>query len=131
MKIIKKFLDDFANVSGQRISLEKSKLYFSPNFDRVEVGRISTVAGIPITDDLGRYLGSQLVHRRQSKGMDDQLMEKYKAWMEGWKNRCLSLAGRITLANSVILSLLVYHMQTSRLPMSVLKNLDQMVRRCI
>lgn len=88
-------------------------------------------AGIPATTKLGKYLGTQLVHQRHSKAQYAQLVEKYHKRLDSWKTKVLSLVGRITLANSVMTSLPVYHMQMSRLPSSVFKELDKLVRKCI
>lgn len=51
--------------------------------------------------------------------------------MEGWKTKCLSLAGRVTLASSVITSLPTYHMQTVMMPESVIKEIDKYTRQCV
>lgn len=45
--------------------------------------------------------------------------------------KVLSPAGRITLANSVITSLPMYQIQSSRFPSSVAKEMDKLVRKCI
>lgn len=51
--------------------------------------------------------------------------------MDGWKTKCLSLVGRITLAKLVISSLPVFQMQMVILLSSVTKEMDKQVRRCI
>lgn len=130
MKLIKRCLDEFVKASGQKINLEKSKLYFSSNTSK-EAARISCEARIPVTEGLGKYLRAQFVHRRHWKAMCTALIDKYKQRMDGWKTKCLSLAGRITLANSVLTSLPVFHMQTSILHASMTKEMDKLVRRCI
>lgn len=56
MEVIKKCLNDFASASGHHINMEKSRLFFSPNFDRTKAGGISKEAGIPMTDNLGDIL---------------------------------------------------------------------------
>lgn len=85
--------------------------------------------GIPITEDLKKYLGTQLVHGGHGKGQYIELLERYKARMERWKSNCLSLAGRITFAKSVISSLLIYQMQGVILQEPVLKDLNRMARK--
>lgn len=60
--------------------------YFSrPTLIEQRLKELNKKAGIPITDDLGRCLGTQLVHRRHGKAMYSQLMERYKRRMDGWK----------------------------------------------
>lgn len=58
------------------VCLGKSKLFFSPNFDMDEATRISNVASILVTEDLGQYLGTQLVHHRHGKALYNGLMER-------------------------------------------------------
>lgn len=94
MRVIKKCLDDFAKASGQLINLEKLKVFFSSNFNKEEAARIRNEAEIPMTGDLGRYLGTQQVHHRHGKAMYKQLMERYKR-MDRWKSKCLSLVGEL------------------------------------
>lgn len=67
MEVIKKCLDDFAVASGHRINLEKSRVFFSPNFNKEEALRICKVAAISKIEDFGKFLGSQLVHQRHQR----------------------------------------------------------------
>lgn len=131
MKVINECLDEFVKASGQKTNLAKSKHFFSPKFAREEAMKISEEARIPMTDNLERYLGTQLVHQRYGKEGYTQLLDKYRKRMDGRKLKMLSLAGRITSAKSVVTSVLVFQMQTAQLPCSVLKETDRMVRQCI
>lgn len=92
---------------------------------------LQLASGHPITADLGRWWGMQLVHHRHSKAQYSNLLEACKKRIEGWKSKVLSFAGWCTLATSVINSLPVFPMQTSRLPSEVTKEMDKMVRKCI
>lgn len=49
--------------------------------------------------------------------------------MEGWMARYLSLGGRITLAKYVLSSLPVYQMQTSKIPVTILQEMDNITKR--
>lgn len=113
MKLIKKSLDGFAKTLVQRTNLDKSKLLFYPISTKKEANKISREVGILVIEDLGRYLGMQLVHQRHGKEGYTQLLDKYIRRTEGWKSKTLILARRITLANYVITSLPVYQMQTT------------------
>lgn len=57
VEVIKQCLFDFSKASGQRISYEKSAVFFSHNVITGEKEKISRAAAIPLTADLGRYLG--------------------------------------------------------------------------
>lgn len=115
MDVIKKCLSDFSKASGQRICFEKSAVFFSPNVNRDKTTEISMVVGIPIAADLGKYLGMHLVLGRHGKQHYRELLEKVHKWLEGWKVKSLSLAGRTTLASSVLFSMPIYAMQIAKL----------------
>lgn len=59
------------------------------------------------------------------------ILQCAKAKLAGWKIRCLSKAGRLTLASSVLYSLPIYHMQFIKLPEQTFKALDRICRICI
>lgn len=51
--------------------------------------------------------------------------------LSGWKTKCLSTTGRLTLAKTVISNMANFYMQTERLPASVRKEVDRAVRQCV
>ena len=48
---------------------------------------------------------------RTSREHFSHIVNKIQTKLSGWKQHCLSLAGRITLCNSVLSSIPYYHMQ--------------------
>lgn len=57
---IKSIICDFYRISGMEINLGKSKLCLSPNISHNKKCLISNTLDIPITHNLGTYLGFQL-----------------------------------------------------------------------
>jgi len=57
------------------------------------------------------------------------VLEKVEQRLAGWKSKCLSLAGRITLIKSTLTAIPAYIMQSTRLPRSLCDDLDKRVRR--
>lgn len=57
MREIRKCLEVFCRVSGQRVSLAKSEIFFSQTVEQDAASRIMQEAKMPITNNLGRYLG--------------------------------------------------------------------------
>jgi hypothetical protein len=55
-------------------------------------------------------------------------VEHVKARLTGWKAKQLSLAGRCTLARSVIQAIPVYPMMTTSIPKSFLKEIEKAQR---
>lgn len=131
MIVIKRCLANFERAFGQKVSFHKSSIYFSPNLTQETAEEISLVGGIPIAGDLGWYLGMYLVHGCHSKQQYQQLLDRVILRLAGWKMKTLSLAGRATLASSVMTSMPIYLMQTARLPQSIISYLDKHTRRCI
>lgn len=68
---------------------------------------------------------------RVTKEKFSHLCEKIDRRLAGWKTKYLSLAGRITLAQSTISSMSFYSMQTAKLPLSICDDIDKRTRRFI
>ncbi|KAG4921075.1 hypothetical protein JHK86_049888 [Glycine max] len=54
------------------------------------------------------------------------MIDKIKKRLSGWKSRNLSLAGRVTLPQSSLLSILAYIMQITPLPASACKDIENL-----
>lgn len=54
----------FGDSSGQKVSIAKTKIYFSKNVSSMLERAISHKSGFAKTDDLEKYLGVPLLHRR-------------------------------------------------------------------
>lgn len=102
VRVIRKVLETFCEASGQKVSLEKSVIYFSENVHRDLAASISNESGIKGTKELGKYLGMPVLQKRINKETFGEVIEKVSSKLAGWKRRFLSLAGRITLTKSVL-----------------------------
>lgn len=131
IRVIRKVLERFCEASGQKVSLEKSVIFFSENVHRDLANSISSESGIKGTKELGKYLGMPVLQKRINKETFGEVVERVSAKLAGWKSRFLSLAGRITLTKSVISSIPVHTMSTIMLPMSTLNQLDKIARAFI
>lgn len=121
----------FCDASGQKISHSKLSILFSSNIpDHVRHSLIHRM-GVPQATDLGKYLGHQILQHGRNNRANSHLLQRVRGHLEGWKTKCLSRAGRLTLAKSVINGMSTFQMQVQKLPMSVLKELDKCVHRCV
>ncbi|KAL9862399.1 putative RNA-directed DNA polymerase [Arabidopsis thaliana] len=128
IQVIRRVLERFCVASGQKVSLEKSKIFFSENVSR-DLGKlISDESGISSTRELGKYLGMPVLQRRINKDTFGDILEKMTTRLAGWKGRFLSLAGRVTLTKAVLSSIPVHTMSTIALPKSTLDGLDKVSR---
>ena len=115
MSTVVECLNEFCNISSQQVSLQKSSLYFSRGVDDALAERIALIAQIPITTDLGKYLGIPSIHGRAHLGIFQPLLDRVGERIEEWKARYLSYVGRCTLAQSVLQATALYLMQTTLL----------------
>ncbi|CAN1153186.1 LINE-1 retrotransposable element ORF2 protein [Linum perenne] len=128
---ISKCHDRFCLASGQLVSLDKSRVFFSKNTQGASRRNICRSLGIAETTDLGRYLGVPVIHGRVRKDTFSYILERIDKKLDGWKRNTLSLAGCVTLAQSVLNSLPSYAMQTVALPASILNAIDCRIRRFV
>lgn len=105
----------------------KSKLFVLANVTQNVREHLHSFSGIPITNDLGNYLGIPILHKRLSKESCSSLVEKFSSKLAGWKSNFLILAGRITLTKLVLTSLPAYTMSSLNLPESICSKLIRFV----
>lgn len=131
IRTVKTCLNLFELISGQKVSLHKSQIFFSKNVEPSLADRITQQAGIDMTKDLGRYLGVPSVHGRVTRNMFTSMMDKVDTRLEGWKTKHLTLAGRIVLAKSVLSAIPFYTMQSMFIPKGVCEAIERKIRKFI
>lgn len=129
--VIKDCLKRFSEISGQRVNFHKSSIFFSAHIDEDRANAITTVAGIPRVSDLGRYLGTPSVHGRIKSNLFTPMIETITNRLNGWKMKQLSMAGPVTLAQSVLCAIPNFIMQTSIIPKGVSETVEKIVRQFI
>ncbi|XP_021726206.1 uncharacterized protein LOC110693390 [Chenopodium quinoa] len=130
-EIVRDCLDRFCVASGQKVSLPKSRVFFSQNVHKDAQKGISEALGMDVTEDLGFYLGMPTLTNTVTKQTYAYLCEKIDRRLSGWKSKYLSLAGRVTLAKSAITTMANYSMQSAKIPRTVCDKIDQKSRRFI
>ncbi|XP_056688102.1 uncharacterized protein [Spinacia oleracea] len=126
--VIQEYLERFCMASGQKVSLPKSRVFFSNNVCEDNRNAIYTTLGMDSTMNLGLHLGMPTLSSRITKEKFSHLCEKIDRRLVGWKTKYLSLTGRITLAKSTISSMAFYSMQTEKLPLAICDEIDKRTR---
>ncbi|KAK4258521.1 hypothetical protein QN277_004963 [Acacia crassicarpa] len=124
-------LDKFTDASGGMVNRAKSSLFFSPRVSAVTKNSIRVLSQMTISCDIGRYLGFPLSRSRNSRETFHYVIERVQSKLSVWKARSLSMAGRVTLAKSVISSIPLYPMQVARLPKGVCLAVEKIQRNFI
>ena len=99
---IKKVLSQFCKESGQLVSAEKSRIYFSPNVLPSVKEDICEVLDIYVTSCIGKYLDFPLNHKGAARNRYNFIVERVILKLSGWKAKFLSFAGRTVLIKSIM-----------------------------
>ncbi|KAA3474256.1 Retrovirus-related Pol polyprotein LINE-1 [Gossypium australe] len=128
--LLKEILNRFCAFSGHKISVRKSNIYFSKDFDTSLGDQISQLFGFQKVLNLGNYLRVPLLHKRVTKSTLNFVVEKVRSKLQNWEARKLSFAGRVTLAQSVLLAIPNYFMQSLLVPKGVCDEIEKIARAC-
>ena len=109
-EIVKTCLNVFCVAFAQRVSKEKTWVFFFRNLNHNYVKEINSHMGLFITHDLGKHLGIPFHHKRIIKAIYTHLVEKVQNRIQSWNSKNLVMARRITLSKSVLVSLPIYSM---------------------
>ncbi|KAL8143637.1 LOW QUALITY PROTEIN: hypothetical protein V2J09_016669 [Rumex salicifolius] len=83
---------------------------------------------MPIVDDFGTYLGIPTSIGCMPRAKYQFLLDKISNRLHGWNARSLSLADKVTKANSVLMSIPLYSMQTNYLLRLVCDSIDKIIK---
>ncbi|CAK8537008.1 unnamed protein product [Lathyrus sativus] len=123
---IKAVLRAFELVSGLGINYHKSKLIgvnISSNF----LDAASFVLSCRKEDSSVNFLGIPIGSNPRKASTWNPLLLKIKKRLLGWKNRFLSLGGRITLLKSVLCSLYIFTLSFFKMPSAVSKEVNKIL----
>lgn len=127
--IIQSVLEDFCDVSGQKISLSKSVLFASKNTPGDIQDAIAHRLKIKKTTNIGKYLGVPILHYRTTTATYDFSVDNIKCKLGAWRVRLMSQASRSILIQSVLNAMPSYLMQTMELPRAVINNMEKHIRK--
>ena len=99
---ISEVLDEFCEELGQKVSMEKSRIYFSPNVQLEIKSGICSRLGIQAMTNIGNCLEFPIKHRGVPRNRMNFIVEKVMSKLAGWKARFLSFEGRAVLVKSVM-----------------------------
>ena len=126
---IQELLDYYETASGQVINKEKTTLCFSRNTDEVTQEAIKVALDVPAIRHYEKYLGLPSFIGRNRTACFNQIKERIWGRMQGWKEKLLSQAGREIMIKAVVQSIPVYSMSVFKLPVSLCKDIEAMVRK--
>jgi len=118
-------LEHFCKASGQKFNSQKTKIF---NVDQHLKEEILNHASYTQVNNIGRYLGANISPGRTVRGKFNNIFNKIQNRLSGWKQQCLSFAGRLTLSKSVLSFTPYYHMQYAKLPKTFYDEMEKIQR---
>ncbi|CAM8999905.1 unnamed protein product [Rhodiola kirilowii] len=125
--MLKKILEDYEYLSGQKINLSKSEAFFSPNVQQECREQLGGILGIASVQHHSKYLGLPLAVGQRKSDIFRYIIDKVWSRVNGWKEKLLSIAGKEVLIKSVLLATPLYSMSCFSLPGNVLNKLSSAV----
>ena len=83
------------------------------------------ILGFKIVERIDRYLGSYVDSSADKKRIGQEIIQKLAKKLQAWKVKMLSQAGRLALCKSVLQSIPIYHLATTKI---LNKDLEQIMR---
>ncbi|KAF5481094.1 hypothetical protein F2P56_001779 [Juglans regia] len=121
-------VNQYEEVSGQRINKNKSSLFFSKNTNLSSKNFLTSMAGIRGTNSQDKYLGlPALVCRSRCKEFK-AILDRVSTKMNHWKHKFLSQAWREIMLKVVIQAIPTYSMRVFKLPKSLLRQLYSLIK---
>lgn len=125
-RLLKRVLQTLCDISGQRVSPEKSKIWFSKATSLAHVRSAIRIFGARFAFENETYLGGPFDVSRSTAFQS--LLQKFDSRLHAWKARLLSPAGKLVLLKSVLEALPIYHMSTTPIHQCVL---DKIQSKCV
>lgn len=119
-------LDKFMTASGGKVSSVKSSIFFSPRVLPRSKQRIKAITQMNISREISKYLGFPVTRDRRRRETFQYVIERVRGKLSTWKANCLSTAGRVTLAKSVLSAVPLYPMQVASLPRSICLEVERL-----
>lgn len=125
---LKEILGVYESASRQKIKIDKSSIFFSPNSSQDLKEEILNILR-PMQDSRhSKYLGLPSIIGRSKKLIFVEIKEKVCKNLAGWKGKLLSLGGNEVLIKVVTHAIPTYTMSCFQLPKSLCKDLEKMMR---
>ena len=103
---------------------EDKLLQVSHYIHRTQKSRLANFIGINASNKKEKYLGIPIASGRDIKAIAEEMIEKVKQRLQGWKMKSLSQAGRATLITSMASSIPSYQASSLILPPQTCSKLD-------
>ncbi|XP_026417308.1 uncharacterized protein LOC113312787 [Papaver somniferum] len=122
-------LNQFSNISGQLLNLNKSSVYFSNNMSPTAKHDLSSALNMIEMQDTYKYLGVTLLIGRDKSKAFKPLIQSFYARLIPWKGKNMNYAARSTMVKHVLNALPTHQMSVFRVPKNTIAKIDTIQRQ--
>ncbi|KAL9659004.1 hypothetical protein QQ045_028263 [Rhodiola kirilowii] len=124
---LRRILSEYEMLSGQKVNLSKSEIYFGGNVTDDERRRICELLGVRQVSFMSRYLGLPVAFGHNRTELCKYIVERIWKKVQGWKEKSLSIAGKEVLIKAVVQAMPTYAMSCFKIPESLIKRMVSIV----
>ena len=125
---LKETLSLYESALGQKINIDKSSIFFSPNTSQELKDDIINILGSMHYSNHTKYLGLPSIIGRSKKLVFAEIKEKVGKKLVGWKGKLLSVVGKKVLIKAVVQAIPTYTISYFQLPKSLCEVLEKLMR---
>ncbi|KAL9667077.1 hypothetical protein QQ045_001424 [Rhodiola kirilowii] len=126
-KNLKKILKEYELLSGQKVNLSKSEIYFGRNIMENDRQIISETLEVRRVESISKYLGLPVAFGHNGTEMFKNIIGRIWKKMQGWKEKKLSIAGKEVLIKAVVQAMPTYAMSCFKIPDTLIKRIVSMI----
>jgi hypothetical protein len=123
-----RILEVYEAGSGQKLNLNKTHIFFSRNTSMERKHEILLLLGLTEAHRIDKYLELPSFVGKSRNEAFKYILEKVSHKLENWKIKFLSQAGKEILLKAVIQAIPTYSMGVFQLPISLCKELNQLMQ---
>ena len=125
---LKETLSLYESALRQKINIDKSSIFFSPNTSQELKDDIINILGSMHYSNHMKYLGLPSIIGRSKKLVFAEIKEKVGKKLVGWKGKLLSVGGKKVLIKAVVQAIPTYTISYFQLPKSLCEVLEKLMR---
>ncbi|KAK1325374.1 hypothetical protein QJS10_CPA01g01441 [Acorus calamus] len=126
---LREVLANVQKQTGLTVSWGKSSIRFSPSVPSQHQRWMSRIVRMRPAPNSWKYLGVQVYGKGSIRKGAEIVYTKVLQKLEGWKAKCLTMAGRLQLLNSVIMAVPQHLILAAAMPTSKLMDIERMMRK--
>ena len=125
--VMKRILNRYEEISGQKVNYTKSALTFSPNTSAANRREVCTQLGVNENQSPGQYLGMPMTVGRNKNITFSFLVERVEQKLQGWQNQTISKAGKVTLLKTAAQVIPNFWMNMFLIPQEVCDRIEKRI----